>query len=85
MGALNLHFDQSAVDLCYEIRRAFSGIVAGTIKEQGQREVARLGPFQISGDQSVVDQLGNLLDQFVRQKRLKVAAQNYRPCYEVKA
>lgn len=85
MGALNLHFDQSAVDLCYEIRRAFSGIVAGTIKEQGQREVARLGPFQISGDQSVVDQLGNLLDQFVRQKRLKVAAQNHRPCYEVKA
>ena len=85
MGALNLHLDQSAVSLCYEIRRAFSGIVAGTIKEQGQREVARLGPFQISGDQLVVDQLGNLLDQFVRQKRLKVAAQNHRPCYEVKA
>lgn len=58
MSGLNLHLDQPAVDLCYEIRRAFSGIVAGTIKEQGQQEVARLGPFQISGDRRVVDQLG---------------------------
>lgn len=85
MSGLNLHLDQPAVDLCYEIRRAFSGIVAGTIKEQGQQEVARLGPFQISGDRRVVDQLGDLLDQFVLQKRLKVASQNHRPCYEVRA
>ncbi len=85
MSGLNLHLDKHAVDLCYEIRRAFSGIVAGTIKEQGQQEVARLGPFQISGDRRVVDQLGDLLDQFVLQKRLKVASQNHRPCYEVRA
>jgi predicted Rossmann-fold nucleotide-binding protein len=84
MTALNLHRDQPVHLLAANLRRAFSGIVAGNVKEEGMREIERLGPFEIHGDVEIMRSLDALLRAFVEQKRMKIAGE-YRPCYKVLA
>ena len=65
-----------------DLRRAFSGIVAGNVKEAGMRRVEEHGPFRIHGDKDMMEALDALLRAFVAQRRMKISGQ-YRPCYEV--
>lgn len=69
--------------LAANLRRAFSGIVAGNVKEQGIRAIEEKGPFQIQGDPELMHSLDQLLRAFVSQGRMKLAGDSYNPCYEV--
>ncbi|MDH4039935.1 MAG: nucleotide 5'-monophosphate nucleosidase PpnN [Gammaproteobacteria bacterium] len=83
MAALKLHRRQPVHELAAELRRAFSGIVAGNIKEFGVRAVEERGPYQLHGDPDVVASLGDLLAAFVKQGRMKLDSSNYTPCFEL--
>jgi len=84
MAALDLHREQPAHLLAANLRRAFSGIVAGNVKEEGLREIERHGPFEIHGDVEIMQSLDALLRAFVVQSRMKIAG-DYKPCYRVLA
>jgi predicted Rossmann-fold nucleotide-binding protein len=84
MAALNLHRDQPAHALAANLRRAFSGIVAGNVKEEGMRLIEAHGPFEIHGDPDIMLALDALLRAFVDQRRMKMVGE-YRPCYRVVA
>ena len=84
MAALDLHHGRPAHALAADLRRAFSGIVAGNVKEDGMRRVEAHGPFQIHGDTDMMQSLDELLRAFVQQRRMKIAGE-YRPCYRVVA
>jgi predicted Rossmann-fold nucleotide-binding protein len=78
MAALDLHRGQPAHTLAANLRRAFSGIVAGNVKEEGMREIERHGPFEIHGDPDIMQALDALLRAFVDQRRMKMVGE-YRP------
>ena len=84
MAALDLHKGRKPSDLAADLRRAFSGIVAGNVKEAGIREIEQHGPFQIHGDPEMMQALDELLRAFVAQRRMKIAG-DYKPCYEIVA
>jgi pyrimidine/purine-5'-nucleotide nucleosidase len=80
MSKLELRRDLPAHQLAANLRRAFSGIVAGNVKEQGIRAIERYGPFELHGDRELMIMLDELLGAFVSQKRMKLSGE-YRPCY----
>jgi pyrimidine/purine-5'-nucleotide nucleosidase len=84
MAALEIRRDHPPHRLASELRRAFSGIVAGNVKEQGIRRIEERGPFELHGDSDLLEPLDALLESFVLQRRMKIAGE-YRPCYRVVA
>jgi predicted Rossmann-fold nucleotide-binding protein len=82
MSKLELRRDLPAHQLAANLRRAFSGIVAGNVKEQGIRAIEKHGPFELHGDRELMTMLDELLGAFVVQKRMKLAGE-YRPCYRL--
>jgi predicted Rossmann-fold nucleotide-binding protein len=84
IAALNLHRDQPAHLLAANLRQAFSGIVAGNVKEEGLREIEKHGPFEIHGDLEIMQAMDGLLRAFVEQRRMKIAG-DYQPCYRLLA
>jgi len=82
MAALDLHHGRKSHELAADLRRAFSGIVAGNVKEDGVRRIEQSGPFQISGDGAIMQALDALLRAFVEQRRMKISG-TYNPCYRV--
>lgn len=85
MAALELHPDQPVHNLAVNLRRAFSGIVAGNVKEEGIQAIERHGLFEIHGDSAMMGLLDELLGSFVEQRRMKLAGTQYVPCYRVVA
>jgi len=85
MRGLRLYRDQPAHELAADLRRAFSGIVTGNVKENGVRATEKLGPYELTGDASVMKLLDELLAAFVAQKRMKLPGSAYRPCYRLVA
>ncbi len=85
MRALRLHRDLPAHELAADLRRAFSGIVTGNVKEGGVRAIEKLGPYELTGDAAVMKLLDELLAAFVAQKRMKLPGSAYRPCYRLVA
>lgn len=83
MTKLNLSKDQPIHDLASNLRRAFSGIVAGNVKEQGINQIKEKGPFELSGDPAIMSALDRLLRTFVDQNRMKIGDGTYTPCYRV--
>ena len=83
MRNLKLHKDQPSHLLAADLRRAFSGVVAGNVKDQGIRAIEKFGRFEIHGDASVMDPMDALLDSFVRQHRMKLPGTRYEPCYRI--
>lgn len=81
MRGLNLHRDQPRHQLAANLRRAFSGIVAGNVKDEGIRAVEEHGPFELHGDSDIIQLLDQLLRNFVKQQRMKLPGSDYRPCY----
>jgi pyrimidine/purine-5'-nucleotide nucleosidase len=84
MAALALHRGRKSHELAADLRRAFSGIVSGNVKEDGMRRIEADGPFQIRGDGDMMQAMDALLRAFVEQRRMKISGA-YRPCYEVLA
>jgi len=84
MAALDLHHGRPPSALAADLRRAFSGIVAGNVKEEGMRRIEVHGPFEIHGAPDMMQALDQLLRAFVEQRRMKIAGE-YQPCYRVVA
>ena len=83
MRSLDLRKEQPRHRLAANLRRAFSGIVAGNVKAEGIREIERRGPFEIHGDATILRPMDALLTSFVAQKRMKLAGSDYAPCYRI--
>ncbi len=84
MASLNLHRDRVPHLLAADLRRAFSGIVAGNVKEEGMHAIERHGPFVIDGDPEIMCALDALLSSFVAQQRMKLPGTHYVPCFRVR-
>jgi hypothetical protein len=85
MRALELHRDQPLHQLAANLRRAFSGIVTGNVKEYGIQAIEKYGPYELSGDRELMKLLDELLAAFVAQLRMKLPGSTYRPCYRLVA
>ncbi|MEW8653298.1 MAG: nucleotide 5'-monophosphate nucleosidase PpnN [Candidatus Thiodiazotropha endolucinida] len=84
MSELDLTAGQDGHEMAANLRCAFSGIVAGNVKEDGIRAVERHGPFIIHGDAKIVAAMDRLLIAFAEQNRMKLQG-DYSPCYELKS
>jgi predicted Rossmann-fold nucleotide-binding protein len=83
MRQLQLHRDQPQHLLVANLRRAFSGIVAGNVKENGIAAIEAHGPFELSGEPALMRLLDELLRGFVAQGRMKLPGSVYTPCYRI--
>jgi predicted Rossmann-fold nucleotide-binding protein len=82
MSSLDLRRDREPSELAADLRRAFSGIVAGNVKDEWVRQVEEFGPYHINGDAAMMAALDELLRGFVKQGRMKIAGE-YKPCYRI--
>jgi hypothetical protein len=82
MAGLALHREQPVHELAANLRRAFSGIVAGNVKEEGIRAIAARGPYRLHAEPALMARLDELLDSFVAQGRMKLS-EHYEPCYRL--
>ena len=82
VAALDLHLDQPIHTRAANLRRVFSALVAGNIREPIIRQVEARGPFEISGDSRLMQPLDALLAQFIAQKRMKLSGE-YHPVYRI--
>jgi predicted Rossmann-fold nucleotide-binding protein len=84
MRALELHRDLPRHVLAGNLRRMFSGIVAGNVKPDGVRAIRERGPFEIKGEPEIMESLDDLLAAFVRDHRMKLpGGGQYEPCYRL--
>ncbi|MEO6354945.1 MAG: nucleotide 5'-monophosphate nucleosidase PpnN [Burkholderiaceae bacterium] len=83
MRGLELHKNQPSHLLAANLRRAFSGIVAGNVKDEGIRTIERHGRFEIRGDAAIMASMDALLASFVEQHRMKLPGKKYIPCYKI--
>jgi pyrimidine/purine-5'-nucleotide nucleosidase len=81
----NLHLQKSQAPhlLAANLRRAFSGVVAGNVKDQGIRAIEQHGVFEIHGEKSIMEPMDALLAAFVVQHRMKLPGKKYNPCYRI--
>ena len=83
MRNLNLQIDQPKHILAANLRRAFSGVVAGNVKEQGIKAIEEHGSFELRGDPALMIAIDQLLASFVVQQRMKLPGKTYMPCYRI--
>ncbi len=83
MRTLNLQKDQPNHLLAADLRRAFSGVVAGNVKADGIREIEQHGSFEIHGEPAIMGPMDALLASFVAQHRMKLPGKKYNPCYRI--
>jgi predicted Rossmann-fold nucleotide-binding protein len=84
MAGLQIKAAMDRSSLAYNLRRVFSGIVAGNVKANGMQQVKERGPFEINGDSAIMLRMDKLLEAFVAQGRMKLPGQIYVPCYRIK-
>jgi predicted Rossmann-fold nucleotide-binding protein len=82
MKTLRLTHDAPFHELAADLRRAFSGIVAGNVKADGVKLVRKHGPYEIHGDADILDGMDRLLRAMVDHGRMKISGQ-YDPCYRI--
>jgi predicted Rossmann-fold nucleotide-binding protein len=82
MAALHLKAGRPIHELAADLRRAFSGIVAGNVKEEGIRAVRDHGPWELKADPALLEPLDKLLEGFVAAGRMKLVGE-YVPCYRL--
>ncbi|MBS1227719.1 MAG: hypothetical protein H6R17_996 [Proteobacteria bacterium] len=83
MRSLKLRRDQPKHRLAADLRRAFSGLVAGNVKADGIREIEQHGVFEIYGESAIMGPLDELLSSFVEQRRMKLPGKEYNRCYRI--
>jgi pyrimidine/purine-5'-nucleotide nucleosidase len=85
MAALSIQSGRPRHELAADLRRAFSGIVAGNVKEEGVRAIEEHGPFVIDGEADIMRALDEMLKAFVAQHRMKLPGSSaYVPCYRIR-
>ncbi|MFN3792380.1 nucleotide 5'-monophosphate nucleosidase PpnN [Massilia sp.] len=83
MRNLKLHRAQESHLLAADLRRAFSGIVAGNVKEEGIRAIEQHGKYEIQGESAIMEPMDALLASFVEHSRMKLPGKAYTPCYTI--
>jgi len=83
MKALDIDDQLPAHVLAANLRRVFSGIVSGNVRDDTIADIEQNGPFEISGSVRYMKLLDQLLSGFVEQGRMKLARDSYTPCYRV--
>ncbi|MEQ8230205.1 MAG: nucleotide 5'-monophosphate nucleosidase PpnN, partial [Gammaproteobacteria bacterium] len=83
MAELVISRDLPHHELAANLRRLFSGIVAGNVKESGIAAVEAEGPFRIHGELRIMNALDGLLRSFVEQSRMRLPGRAYDPCWEI--
>lgn len=83
MSNLALHKDQESHLLAANLRRAFSGVVAGNVKAEGILAIEQHGHFELNGDKEIMGPMDELLTAFVKQQRMKLPGAEYVPCYKI--
>ena len=83
MANLNLHRNQPSHALAANLRRVFSGVVAGNLKADAMHAIERHGRFEIHGEATIMTELDALLASFVTQGRMKLPGKAYDPCYRI--
>jgi len=83
MAELNVDELLPAHQLAAVLRRVFSGIVSGNVREDIVEQIEKRGPFTIHGSARVMGLLDKLLAAFVTQRRMKISGPEYQPCYRV--
>jgi hypothetical protein len=83
MASLRIDSSLPRHELAANLRRAFSGIVAGNVKPRTLRAVRERGPFEIRGEGRIMAALDGILSEFVAQHRMKLPGTAYEPCYRV--
>lgn len=83
MANLNLHYQTNKAELAANLRKAFSGIVAGNVKTDTMKQIEQHGPFSISGEEKLMALMDKLLTAFVKQQRMKLPGTEYTPCYKI--
>ena len=83
MSNLELHKHQDRHLLAANLRRLFSGVVAGNVKDEGIRAIEEFGHFEIRGEASFMEPMDSLLTSFVAQNRMKLPGKTYTPCYRI--
>jgi predicted Rossmann-fold nucleotide-binding protein len=80
-----LHVDEALPphELAAVLRRVFSGIVSGNIREDTIEQIEKFGPFTINGSARIMSLLDELLASFVANKRMKISGADYKPCYRI--
>ena len=84
MRGLRIDEDQPRHELAANLRRAFSGIVSGNVREDTAELIERDGPFEIDGSRRIMGLLDDMLGAFVAQQRMKISSGDYDPCYVIK-
>jgi hypothetical protein len=69
--------------LAANLRRIFSGIVSGNVRDDTMADIDEFGPFEIHGSERLMNLLDGLLQGFVKHGRMKLASDSYAPCYRV--
>ncbi|MCP4490977.1 MAG: LOG family protein [Gammaproteobacteria bacterium] len=83
VARLEIRPDMPRHKLAANLRRVFSAIVAGNVKESGIATIKQHGPFEIRGDTTIMAALDTLLQSFVDQQRMKIPGTQYSPCYQL--
>jgi len=83
MSTLEINEELPKHILAANLRRAFSGIVSGNVREDTAALIDEQGLFEINGSASIMGLLDKLLAAFVDQKRMKISGNDYSPCYRV--
>ena len=83
MRQLKLDTQQEPHLLAANLRCAFSGIVAGNVKEDGISEIEQHGNFEIHGAKHIMESIDALLTSFNEQHRMKLPGSEYCPCYRI--
>lgn len=84
MSELQINEDLPKHILAANLRRAFSGIVSGNVREDTASLIEKNGPFEITASTKIMNLLDDLLRAFVEQKRMKISGNDYAPCYRVR-
>jgi len=83
MRSLELYKDMEVHKLAANLRRAFSGIVAGNLKSDAISLIKEKGLFEIHGDEHILNAMDKLLCAFIEQKRMALSPRDYKPCYTI--
>jgi len=84
MRGLDISEDLPRHVLAANLRRVFSGIVSGNVREDTAELIERDGPFEIDGSRRIMKLLDKLLAGFIADRRMKISTGTYHPCYVIK-
>jgi predicted Rossmann-fold nucleotide-binding protein len=83
MAGLTLSLNLPKHILAANLRRVFSGVVAGNVKPKWVQYIKENGPYKLTGEPEIMVPLDRLLRAFVAQGRMKLPGAEYVPCYEI--